>query len=159
MKKLLLGVLVIGLGVFVISCNEDDEKESFQNYVKYDGKKYELIVADSYINDYGYDGYWEESNYDFYFKNIDEGVSVYVELYQSNTSFTGGSFTADGANYWESDDLDVGEVNVVPSTGTVTATDLGNGVWEVEFMYDNYEGYFKGELTIYDYSQYRTEGK
>ena len=165
MKKILLSLLVVGVGVFVTSCGKDDEEKK-SNYVIHDGVEYELSTSSAEIYDYGCGT--THCNYDFYFYGIGETyVEVYVELYEESTSgFSGGNFSngldSQDVSYWDDDYVQIGDVYNYAASGSVKATPLsGTNEWKIDFNYTDgngksYKGNYTGELTLYDNSNARS---
>jgi hypothetical protein len=174
--KLLLLIFVISISV--LSCKKDDDNgPTFKNYLKYDGKYYELKFG--YLEYYGA-GWGAETSYNFdiYLSSISEDEMslkalpklnfMYFEMFSSSSTqlvsgtynFNGESispFTFDigefGLDYLSNDtyyEVNGGSV-VIGKSGTTYEITIDC----TDLAGKKISGYYKGELEYYDWSNFK----
>jgi hypothetical protein len=170
-------LLILALSISVVSCDKDDNEPTFKNYLKYEGKYYELKFG--YLEYYG-SGYGAENSYNFdiTLTSVNDAKStdlamptlnyIYFEMFSSSPTellsgtynydsqnlvpftFDEGEFALDYASSAIYNEVNGGSVIISKSGSTYTIK-----IDCTDFDGKKITGYFKGELAYDDWSDYK----
>ena len=181
-ERKILTIILLSLIIFA-GCKKDSKESTFNNYIKYDGKTYDLDKG--LIENWGQ---WDEDeayNLDLYL--ISSGITliesgddwdiasgkghgIYFEMYaSSSTQLDNGTYDYDAWG-WEAGTFDYGWVSInydVALDDAEIDQDIEGGTVTINKSGDTYEitinctdedgksvtGYYKGTLKYYDYDK------
>lgn len=175
-------ILILAFLVAIISCKKDKDETETKNHLKYDGKTYAL--AKGVLINYGQ---WLEiePNYNFdllltssgidFEQETGQGHIIYFEFFTSSSSqLAAGTYNYHSSSY-NAFTFDYGEfaldANLDPWSAEIEG-EIEGGFVKVEISGSTYTitidgtdsggkkitGYYKGSLTLYDFSDLKSAG-